>query len=136
MSEKSNQQGKKRKHLHKCLKCGSACCKYLTVSIPTPRSKLDFNNLLWQLYHRHIRAYKDDNGWYLLIDAPCIKLESDGRCGIYSQRPVTCREYSVDNCEYGSTMKEIAALYFPTARSLDDYCRTRFKQWDSWIAGY
>jgi hypothetical protein len=31
-------------------------------------------------------------------------------------------------------MEEIATLYFPTAWSLDNYCRKRFKQWDSWIA--
>ena len=123
----------KTDHLHKCLKCGSACCRYLTISIPAPRSKLDFNNLLWQVYHRNIKAFKDDNGWYMLIDSPCIHLEKGGTCGIYDKRPVTCREYSVNNCEYGSTMEEIATLYFPTAASLELYCRKRFKTWDSWL---
>lgn len=134
MSLKSDPARKKqKKHLQKCLKCGSACCRYLTVSIPTPRSKLDFNNLLWQLYHRDITAFKDDDGWYLLINTPCKHLKSDGRCGTYQTRPVTCRDYSVNNCEYGSTIEEIATLYFGTAESLEMYCRKRYKRWDSWL---
>ena len=79
-------------------KCGyctnSKCCTYITQQIETPRSKRDFDFLLWQISHRDIRIYKDEGSWYMLVDNLCTHLQRDGRCGIYDDRPEICREYS------------------------------------------
>ena len=84
-------------------KCGfctnSKCCTYITEELVTPRSMHDFDHLLWQLSHRDIQAYKDEDGWYLLINNSCTHLQKDGRCGIYDDRPLICREYTNDYCE-------------------------------------
>ena len=116
--------------LEKCLSCGSSCCRYLTVKIKTPRSILDFDNLLWQIYHEGINIFKDDEGWYVLINNRCINLKSDGKCSIYEKRPITCREHSVDNCDADNAIRDLAQLFFSDAASLSTYCRKRFKSWD------
>ena len=97
-------------------KCGyctnSKCCTYITQQIDTPRSKRDFDFLLWQISHRDIRIYKDEGSWYMLVDNLCTHLQRDGRCGIYEDRPEICREYSNDYCEYDQPAEEGFELYF------------------------
>ena len=64
----------------KCDLCaGSKCCQYITQSIDTPRSMDDFDHLLWQLAHGNIQAYKDEDGWFLLVLNQCGFLQHDGR---------------------------------------------------------
>jgi len=68
-------------------KCGfctnSKCCTYITEQLTTPRSMHDFDHMLWQLSHKGVQAYKDEDGWYLLINNPCTHIQPDGHCGIY-----------------------------------------------------
>ncbi len=90
---------------------------------------LDFDNLRWQLYHRDIRAFKDRDGWHLLIENPCLQLTRSGRCGIYEQRPAACREHPVEDCEFGNPVSAWAELFFDGAGALDEYCRKRFRNW-------
>jgi len=115
-------------------KCGyctnSKCCTYLTQQIPAPRSKQDFDHLLWQLAHRDVQAYKDEDGWYLLVNNACLHLQADGRCGIYETRPQVCREYSSDYCEFDAPAEDGFDLFFENYAALLDYCRRRFKNWD------
>ena len=72
-------------------KCGyctnSKCCTYITQQVDTPRSMLDFDQLLWQVSHQNVQAYKDEDGWFLLVNNTCSHLQSGGRCGIYDVRP-------------------------------------------------
>ena len=72
-------------------KCGfctnSKCCTYITEELTTPRSMHDFDHMLWQLSHKGVQAYKDEEGWYLLVNTPCLHLQADGHCGIYADRP-------------------------------------------------
>ncbi|QKT03436.1 YkgJ family cysteine cluster protein [Ectothiorhodospiraceae bacterium 2226] len=115
----------------KCGRCvGSKCCTYITQRIPGPRSKRDFDHLLWQLSHHGVQAYKDSDGWYLLVNTPCRHLQPDGRCGIYHSRPAICREHSNDYCEYDAPADEGFELFFPDYEALLRYCRRRFKRWD------
>ena len=114
----------------KCRRCGSACCKYITVKIPAPRSMLDFDNLVWQLCHADVKALKDADGWCLLIYNNCIHLGKNGKCAIYTRRPVTCREHPAVQCEFDDPLPENAELYFDDAASLVEYCRKRFKNWE------
>ncbi|HHJ19368.1 MAG TPA: YkgJ family cysteine cluster protein [Gammaproteobacteria bacterium] len=116
---------------NKCGYCdGTKCCTYITQQIDTPRSKADFDVLLWQVSHRSVRVYQDEDGWFLLIDTPCLHLEPDGACGIYETRPQICREYSNDYCEFDAPAEGGFKRYFDSYDSLLAYCRKRFKRWD------
>lgn len=116
---------------NKCSYCtGSKCCTYITQAIDTPRAKHDFDHLLWQLSHENIQLYKDEDGWFLLINTPCIHLQEDGRCGIYEDRPAICREHSNDYCEYDAPAEDSFEVFFDGYESLLAYCRKRFKNWD------
>lgn len=115
-------------------KCGLCtppkCCAYFTARIDTPRSKHDFDHLLWQISHERTQIYKDEDGWFLLINNECRHLQSDGRCAIYTDRPLVCRDYSNDFCEYDESAAAGFELFFTDYRSLLGYCRKRFKRWD------
>ncbi|MBI5450300.1 MAG: YkgJ family cysteine cluster protein [Gammaproteobacteria bacterium] len=115
---------------NKCSFCtGSTCCTYATQLIPTPRSKHDFDHLLWQVAHAGVEVYKDDDGWFLLLNARCTQLLPDGGCAIYDTRPQVCRDYSNDYCEYDEPAEKNFELYFKSYDSLLAYCRRRFKSW-------
>jgi len=115
---------------NKCGLCTSSrCCTYITQKIPAPRSKYDFEHLLWQVSHEGVKAYKDRDGWFLLVEARCSHLQADGLCGIYENRPEVCREYSNDYCEFDSPAEDGFELYFPDYPSLLAYCKRRFKRW-------
>lgn len=114
-------------------KCGfctnSKCCTYITQQIDTPRSKYDFEHLLWQVSHENVKVYKDEDGWCLLFEARCSHLQPGGRCGIYEHRPEICRQHSNDYCEFDSPAEEGFELYFEDYASLLKYCKQRFKGW-------
>ena len=114
----------------KCDLCtNSTCCTYITQQIDTPRSKYDFEILLWQVSHKGIGIYKDSDGWFLMFDSTCTHLEMDGRCGIYDDRPTICRTHDNDFCEYDAPAEDGFELYFPTYNTLLEYCESRVKKW-------
>lgn len=117
---------------NKCSFCkGSTCCTYFSHNIDTPRSMEDFDMLLWQISHAHTQVYKDSDGWFLLVNNTCLHLQSDGRCGIYEDRPQICREHSNDECEFdGPCSADDFDLFFPDYPSLLKHCRKKFKSWD------
>ena len=114
-------------------KCGfcsaSICCTYVTQKITGPRSKYDFDHLLWQISHQGVHIYKDSDGWYLQVHNVCTHLQADGGCGIYETRPQICRDHSNDFCEYDEPASKNMELYFDSYDSLLKYCRKRFKSW-------
>jgi len=113
---------------NKCSFCtGSICCTYTTEQLETPKSMVDFDHILWQISHENIQVYKDEDGWYLLINNKCSHLQSNGGCGIYEQRPRVCREYSNDYCEYDAPATEGFELFFEDYKALLKYCNKRFK---------
>lgn len=115
----------------KCDRCtGSKCCQYVTQCIDKPSTMRDFDLLLWQVSHKNIHVFKDDDGWFLLILNECTHLQKDGRCGIYDVRPLICRDHSNDYCEYDVSIEDGSQLYFDGYEALDAYCRKRFKSWD------
>lgn len=117
-------------------KCGfctnSKCCTYITEELATPRSMHDFDHMLWQLSHENIQAYKDEDGWYLLINNTCTHLLNDGRCGIYEDRPQICREYTNDHCEFDEDSTDGFELFFEDYDALHKYVRRRFKGWNKY----
>ena len=115
---------------NKCSECKKTiCCTYITQQITTPRSKADFDYLLWQVSHQGIEIYKDDEGWFLLIPARCSHIQANGQCGIYETRPQICREYENDYCEFDEPASNNFDLYFQTYEQLLMYCKKRFAKW-------
>ena len=115
---------------NKCSFCtNSKCCTYVTQTIDAPRSKEDFEHLLWQVSHQNVSVYKDTDGWCLLFDARCQHLQPDGRCGIYTVRPQICRDHSNDYCEFDAAAEEGFDLFFPDYDSLLKYCKKRYTRW-------
>jgi len=116
---------------NKCSLCrNSKCCTYITQHIDTPRSMHDFDHLLWQISHHNVCVYKDEDGWYLLVNSLCRHLLPTGGCGIYDERPNICRQHSNDYCEYDAPAEEGFKKFFDSYESLLAYCRKRFKKWD------
>lgn len=115
---------------NKCSFCTGKCCTYVTQHLDTPRSMADFDLLLWQVSHRGVHVYKDEDGWFLLFQARCTHLSPQGRCRIYAERPTICREHSNEYCEYDLAAEEGFELYFDTYEALLTYCRRRFRTWD------
>ncbi len=114
----------------KCDLCSnSKCCTYVTQQIDTPRSKYDFEILLWQVSHKDVGAYKDEDGWFVIFESRCQHLLVDGRCNIYEIRPTICRSHSNDYCEYDAPAEDGFDLYFPDYDSLLRYCEKKFKRW-------
>lgn len=115
----------------KCAHCrGSICCSYVTSALDTPRSKADFQHLLWQVSHANVEIYKEKQGWYLLVNGRCEHLQGDGRCAIYEQRPAICREYDNDFCEFDAPAEEGFELHFRNHAEMLVYLRRRFRRWD------
>ena len=116
---------------NKCDLCtGSKCCTYITQQIDTPRTMSEFDLMLWQVSHQNVQFYKDEDGWFLLVNTPCLHLLPDGRCGIYSERPSICRTHTNDYCEYDAPAEESFDQFFDSYATLQAYCRKRFKNWD------
>jgi Fe-S-cluster containining protein len=116
---------------NKCGLCTSSiCCTYVTQHIDAPRSKHDFEHLLWQVSHENVKAYKDEDGWFLLFETRCNHLTQQGLCGIYEHRPKICREYTNDYCEFDAPAEGGFDLYFPDYETLLRYCKKRFKRWN------
>jgi Fe-S-cluster containining protein len=115
---------------NKCDLCtNSNCCTYVTQQIDAPRSKYDFEVLLWQVSHEGVGAYRDDDGWFVMFETRCQHLLGDGRCNIYDDRPTICRSHSNDYCEYDAPAEDGFDLYFPTYDSLLQHCKKKFKRW-------
>ena len=74
------------------------CCRYITINIPTPRTKLDFDNIRWYILHQNVCVFLDWEGdWMVQFDTTCEWLV-DGRCTHYRFRPEICRDYDPADC--------------------------------------
>lgn len=116
---------------NKCSRCtGTKCCTYVTEALgAAPRSKQDFEHLLWQVSHDHVEIYKDEGEWYLMIQGSCQHIGPNGACGIYNDRPQICRDYENDWCEMDAPAEEHFELHFRNYEELLSYCKKRFKTW-------
>jgi uncharacterized protein len=83
-----------------CNHCSAKCCRYFALPIEEPTTHEDWEFVRWYLLHGGATVFKEDGTWYLLVHSPCKELQSDNRCGIYHDRPMICREYSTNDCEY------------------------------------
>ena len=115
----------------KCSFCeGSKCCTYTTEALGVaPRSKADFDLLLWQVSHENVEIYKDESGWYLMFKSRCQHLLPEGGCAIYDNRPQICRDYDNEWCEYDAPAEEGFERHYRNYEELLAYCKKRFKTW-------
>jgi Fe-S-cluster containining protein len=102
-----------------CEYCTAKCCRYFALPIDTPKVKRDFEFIRWYLLHEYASTFVEDDTWYLLVHTPCKHLQTDGRCGIYETRPIICREYTTDECEYEDTFAY--DQYFETPEQIEEY---------------
>ena len=49
----------------------------------------------------------------------CKHLQKDSRCGIYNSRPLICREYTTEHCEYEDEW--VYDQYFETPEQVVEY---------------
>lgn len=85
-----------------CARCLPAkCCGYFSLEMDKPRTKRDYDDLLWMLAHQAVSIFIDDGDWFLMVHTPCTMLDTrTNHCTIYETRPQMCREHSVDDCEW------------------------------------
>jgi hypothetical protein len=103
--------------------CRSRCCRYITVVLPPPRRKWDFDELSWFLSHENISVYVEARRWHLEVRNPCKHLTSDNLCAIYERRPQVCRDYDHDSCEYPERPRH--KLHFDTREEFDSWVEKR-----------
>ena len=88
---------------NQCFHCVPAkCCLYTAIQVHGPRSRADFDDMLWHISHKNVEYFVEDGKWYLMVHARCDHLRKDNRCAIYEERFRICREHSTGNCEYSS----------------------------------
>lgn len=102
-----------------CNYCTAKCCRYFALGLDEPTELSDWEYIRWFLLHDHASTFMEEGGWYLLVQTPCAHLQADNRCGIYDTRPIICREYSTDNCEYDD--QYLYERYLETAEQVADY---------------
>jgi len=83
-----------------CRECGGKCCQYFCFQIDEPDSFEEFDDIRWFLLHENITVHIDEGDWYISIANRCRALEEDGRCAIYDDRPLICRRYSMETCDF------------------------------------
>jgi Fe-S-cluster containining protein len=69
-----------------CDECKGACCEYFVLKTRDVRLP-DSDSRRWLELHAEV----DDASTEMTFDCRCTKLTTDGRCGIYETRPLTCR---------------------------------------------
>ena len=92
--------------------CNGRCCRYITIVVPAPKRKVDFDELSWFLAHRNISVYVESRRWHVEAQNPCKYLGSDNLCTVYENRPDVCRDYEIKSCEYPE--RPVHALHFDT----------------------
>ncbi len=83
-----------------CLRCGD-CCRYVTILVPRGAG-----DQWWLTLHVGVEITAREDGDLVKVPAVCSALQADNTCGIYADRPATCRRYQ---CER-SILDDIALL--------------------------
>jgi Fe-S-cluster containining protein len=83
-----------------CRRCGAKCCRYICLQIDTPEDFEQFEDVRWYLAHRGTSVHVDEGDWYLSVPVVCDELGPGDLCRIYENRPLICRKYSQDGCDF------------------------------------
>jgi Fe-S-cluster containining protein len=104
-----------------CGECQALCCRYLATEIDPPRSRRDFDDIRWYLFHQGVSVFIDHDGaWFLAFDSVCRELDPSGRCRRYAERPQLCREHGrpAGSCEHFGPLH---AVRFASAAEFDHW---------------
>jgi Fe-S-cluster containining protein len=97
--------------------CEARCCRYITIHIDAPRLKADFDEISWFLAHENISVYFHGRRWHVEVRNRCKYLTRNNLCSAYDDRPLVCRSYDSDECEYPDRPKH--DLHFDTKQEFD-----------------
>lgn len=116
-----------------CAQCGG-CCKHVAIEIDTPKTKQDYNHILWYLLHDGVSVFVDDDGWNVEFAAKCGALKDKNLCDFYKDRPEVCRDYDADGCVRNGSGSPHKML-FTDAKQFLAYMKKkginyRYKKWD------
>lgn len=105
-----------------CVGC-SKCCRYVTIHIDEPEDKEDWDSIRWYVLHENVIVFLDNEGdWLVEFATPCEKLNADGSCSIYKDRPQVCRDYDPDNCENHGEGESYTVI-FRNLEDVDEYLK-------------
>ena len=108
-----------------CQTCGARCCRYFCFEIDKPSTYQEFENVRWYLLHEGVTVHIDLEGdWYIAIANRCLNLGKDDRCVAYTERPLICRQYDTEGCDFTKGDYEYQAL-FTTAEQVENYARAK-----------
>lgn len=102
-----------------CSYCTARCCRYFAMSIDTPKTWEQFDNMRWYMMHGPLSVFVDGASWFLLVPGDCKHLQDDNMCGTYHTRPQICRDYTTDSCEYDN--EGVYDQFFETPEQLWEY---------------
>jgi Fe-S-cluster containining protein len=110
----------------KCVTCDARCCRYYCVPLGVPAGDEDLDTARWYLLHEATTVFIDREGlWWARVENRCMMLV-DGpkgpRCRDYRGRPLVCRRFSPETCDFTLGSWDYAHL-FRTAKDLDEYVR-------------
>jgi len=83
-----------------CKECGAKCCRYFCFEIDEPDDFEEFDDIRWYLLHEGVSVHVDEGDWFIQIDNTCRMLADDNSCMAYATRPLICRKYDPENCDY------------------------------------
>lgn len=108
-----------------CSLCGK-CCKHVALEIDTPKTKEDYEYLLWYLLHEnvYVSVEDDDGNWAIEFSTRCKWLGADNKCTNYSERPSVCSEYTPDDCMHHGE-GEAEKYFFKTREELLAYIKEK-----------
>ncbi|MCP4579989.1 MAG: YkgJ family cysteine cluster protein [candidate division Zixibacteria bacterium] len=109
-----------------CSRCPGNCCRYIIVDLPTPRSRLDFDNYGWYLAHENTAIYMEEKKWYLVVDNKCRYLDEKNRCTVYDKRFQACRDHTDSDCEVDGRFEPDMAFRDPF--KLQDFAEKKFSE--------
>ena len=103
-----------------CKICNAECCRYVTVSIDTPKNHEDWDEIRWELMHDHIMVYENLEGeWNVEFLTKCKHLGNDNKCKIYDKRPQVCRDHGTHECE--KNQGDFAKVIFKKPEDVDKH---------------
>jgi Fe-S-cluster containining protein len=110
-----------------CDKCNAMCCRYVTLELDCPEVLEDFDFVKWYVAHENVFVFVEEDGtWNIEFITPCKHLDKENKCGIYSNRPSICKDYSHDECPFHNEYKEI--YRFEKIEDVDEYIENVFKK--------
>jgi uncharacterized protein len=104
-----------------CDECNGECCRDVTVGLDEPENMEDWQDIRWMVVHNNVSVYLDEEGdWVVEFKTPCVKLDKDNKCTMYTNRPVMCRNHELDSCIKNGE-GDLHKIRFDTIEEVDEY---------------